>query len=184
MATLGFTLARKQDIFSIEALESSPSQTSSTSGGQEARQFYENLLKDGRLTLKRQCEQNRRNKRKKRRSSRRRTDTDAVVVERAAGGAEGTRIRETSGGHVNSEMSSELQGLKLLRFAQDGNLTGLKDLLSKGVDINFQVGYVLISDERSNDMNVTQITNQVHPRVCFEFSKHFNRIDFLLLNKF
>ncbi|XP_051940687.1 G patch domain and ankyrin repeat-containing protein 1 [Hippocampus zosterae] len=142
MAALGFTLARKQDIFSIEAFESSPSQTSSTSGGQEARQFYENLLQDDQVTLKRQCEQSRRNKQKKRRSSkrdsRRRTDTDTVVAQRAAGGGEGTRIRETSGGYVNSETLSELQGLKLLRFAQDGDLTGLKDLLSQGVDINFQ----------------------------------------------
>lgn len=34
--------------------------------------------------------------------------------------------------------TTELQGLKLLRCAQEGDLSGLKDLLSRGVDINFQ----------------------------------------------
>lgn len=34
--------------------------------------------------------------------------------------------------------TTELHGLKLLRCAQEGELSGLKDLLSQGVDINFQ----------------------------------------------
>ncbi|XP_061627773.1 G patch domain and ankyrin repeat-containing protein 1 [Phyllopteryx taeniolatus] len=124
MAAVGFTPARKQDIFSIEA-----SQTCSASGGHEARQFYENLLKDEKVTRKRRCGRNGQS------SKRRRTETRAAVVERRG---EGNRTRETPGGYVNSEMSLELQGHKLLRYAQDGDLAGLKDLLSKGVDINFQ----------------------------------------------
>ncbi|XP_077427284.1 G patch domain and ankyrin repeat-containing protein 1 [Vanacampus margaritifer] len=138
MAVLGFTPARKQDIFSIDALDQAP-QTSSTSGGYEARQFYENLLKDDKVKHHRNKETNRGSGKRDRRRRRRRTETGAVVVERrAARGGEGNRTRETTGGHVISEMSSELQGLKLLRCAQDGDLAGLKDLLSKGVDINFQ----------------------------------------------
>ncbi|KAM6971861.1 G patch domain and ankyrin repeat-containing protein 1 [Aplochiton taeniatus] len=42
------------------------------------------------------------------------------------------------GGANATSSTSELQGLKLLRCAQEGNLTELKDLLSRGVDINFQ----------------------------------------------
>ncbi|CAL8330924.1 unnamed protein product [Lota lota] len=34
--------------------------------------------------------------------------------------------------------TTELHGLKLLRCAQEGDVSGLKDLLSRGVDINFQ----------------------------------------------
>ncbi|KAM9818609.1 G patch domain and ankyrin repeat-containing protein 1 [Syngnathus typhle] len=137
MAGLGFTRARKQDIFSIEAFEPSPSQTSSTSSGQEAREFYENLLIDDQVTFMRPSGQH--PTKTNRGSSKRRTETQAVGRERrTTGGAEGNRTREPTSGHVNSEMSTELQGLRLLRFAQDGDLAGLKDLLSKGVDINFQ----------------------------------------------
>ncbi|XP_061685045.1 G patch domain and ankyrin repeat-containing protein 1 [Syngnathoides biaculeatus] len=131
MTALGFTPARKRDIFTIEG-----SQTSSAPGGDEARRFYESLLKDEKVSLKRQsgqlCRNGHTSKRERRRRSR---ETHAAVGERRG---EGNRARETTGGYVNSELSLELQGHKLLRCAQDGDLAGLKDLLSKGVDINFQ----------------------------------------------
>ncbi|KAM4603421.1 G patch domain and ankyrin repeat-containing protein 1 [Polymixia lowei] len=41
-------------------------------------------------------------------------------------------------GQTTTSRSMELQGLKLLRCAQEGDLSGLKELLSSGVDINFQ----------------------------------------------
>ncbi|KAM7394530.1 hypothetical protein PAMP_021327 [Pampus punctatissimus] len=58
--------------------------------------------------------------------------TDSVVERRVRG--ESNRSRETN----ISERCMELLGLRLLRCAQDGDLSGLKELLSKGVDINFQ----------------------------------------------
>lgn len=39
----------------------------------------------------------------------------------------------------HSERTMELLGLRLLRFAHEGDIPGLKEVLSKGVDINYQV---------------------------------------------
>ena len=36
--------------------------------------------------------------------------------------------------------TTELEGLRLLRCAQEGDLSGVRGLLSRGVDVNFQVG--------------------------------------------
>ncbi|XP_077575738.1 G patch domain and ankyrin repeat-containing protein 1 [Stigmatopora nigra] len=140
MATLGFIPAQKQDIYSTETFNSPISKASK---GQEAKEFYEKLLQDDKVTRKRKCGPQHRNKQRngdsRQRDRRRRAETDSRVVERrTATGGEGNRTRGTTGGYVYSDMSLELQGLKLLRCAQDGDLAGLKDLLSKGVDINFQ----------------------------------------------
>nr|XP_057944353.1 G patch domain and ankyrin repeat-containing protein 1 [Doryrhamphus excisus] len=141
MAGFSFIPARKQDVFSIEAVNPSRYRTSGTSTGEEARQFYEHVIKDVKIeeeTSKPPCGRRRQRKRTDGDSSRRRrTSVQTNLVERRAG--EGSQRRETAQGLIiNSERSSELQGLKLLRCAQEGNLPGVKDLLSNGADINFQ----------------------------------------------
>lgn len=151
MANLGFTPASGQDVFSIETSEQSSSTVTSALSGKEARDFYENLMKDdkvqsvpisavnqqdhGRERLNRQRD------RKSGRRGRRRVraagmqgQTNPVVHGRINEG-EGNQRRETS----NSERSMELMGLRFLRCAHEGDISGLKDLISKGVDINFQV---------------------------------------------
>lgn len=148
MATFGFTPATEQERFSIEAIQTSRSILStSVLSGEDARNFYENLVKDDHLNVNglnmrvNQKDDGRRDKNKHRnpeyrtRSRRRvRGQTDAPV-QRGSGDREGNQTRET--GHT--ERSLELMGLRLLHCAHEGNISGLKDLLSKGVDINFQV---------------------------------------------
>ncbi|XP_071361490.1 G patch domain and ankyrin repeat-containing protein 1 [Trachinotus anak] len=158
MATLGFTPASEQDVFSIETTGQSSSITSSVLSGEEARQFYENLMKHdnqgqeisrGALSKKDygREHQNKQKKRESRRRVRRREvaaevqqDQTSSAVERGTGReSEGIQRREMTAGETsNSERSVELQGLRLLRCAHEGDLSGLRELLSKGVDINFQ----------------------------------------------
>ncbi|XP_054636195.1 G patch domain and ankyrin repeat-containing protein 1 [Dunckerocampus dactyliophorus] len=144
MAGLSFIPARKQDVFSIETVNPSRYRSSDASSGEEARQFYEHVTKDVKVeegTLKTQCERLHQRKHTDRDSSRRRRASEIPVqtnmVERRAG--EGSQRRETAQGLImNSERLLEFQGLKLLRCAQEGNLAGVKDLLSNGADINFK----------------------------------------------
>lgn len=130
MATFGFTPATEQERFSIETVKRSRSiLTTSALCGEEARNFYESLMRDGGRQDK-----NKHRKPESRRSRRRvRGHTDAPA--RGTGDREGNQTREA--GHT--ERSKELMGLRFLHCAHEGNITGLKDLLSKGVDINFQV---------------------------------------------
>lgn len=148
MATFGFTPATEQERFSIETLKRSKSiLNTSVLSGEDARNFYENLVKHDHLNLNglnisvNQKDDGRQDKNKHRkpeyriRSRRRvRGQTDAPV-QRGTGDREGNQTRET--GHT--ERSKELMGLRFLHCAHEGNISGLKDLLSKGVDINFQV---------------------------------------------
>uniref|UniRef100_A0A8P4G1L7 G patch domain and ankyrin repeat-containing protein 1 n=1 Tax=Dicentrarchus labrax TaxID=13489 RepID=A0A8P4G1L7_DICLA len=133
MAGLGFTPASGQDIFSIETTEQPSSATSSALSGREARQFYEHLMKDEDHGREHQNKQRRR----ARAAERQRGQTDSVLQSGTRGGSDGNQRRETS----NSERTTELLGLRLLRCAHNGDISGLKDLLSKGVDINFQDTY-------------------------------------------
>lgn len=155
MAALGFTPASEQDVFSIEAEQSSRKKNSVISGVQ-AMQFYENLFKGDKkqfvstsvnskkdIGREQHC---RRMSRESNRRARRRVrpeihqaQNDSVVQSRINVESAGNQ-RETS----NSERSMELQGLRLLRCAHEGDISGLKDLLSKGVDINFQVQHLLL----------------------------------------
>lgn len=158
MASLGFTPASGQDVFSIETTEKSSSTKTSALSGKEAREFYENVLKGDKVqnvssSAIRQKDYGREhhNKKSNRESSRRarrrlraaelqRGQTDSVAQRRINGESDGNQRRDTS----NSERSMELMGLRLLRCAHEGDISGLKDLLLKGVDINFQVKYVLL----------------------------------------
>lgn len=155
MAALGFTPASGQDVFSIEVAEESSSATSSVLSGKEARQFYENLMKDDNgqnVSTSAVCKRDRgrehQNKQRSRESGRRvrrrvraaeveRGQADSVVQRGISSESEGNHRGETR----DSERSTELLGLRLLRCAHEGNVSGLKELLSKGVDINFQDTY-------------------------------------------
>eukprot|EP00066_Takifugu_rubripes_P007111 XP_003972383.2 PREDICTED: G patch domain and ankyrin repeat-containing protein 1 [Takifugu rubripes] len=131
MATFGFNPATEQERFSIETIKSSRSiLTTSALSGEEVRNFYENLMKDdGRQ------DKNKHRKPESRRRSRRRVRVHSdVPVQRGTGDGGGHQTGET--GHT--ERSRELMGLRFLHCAHEGNISGLKDLLSKGVDINFQ----------------------------------------------
>ncbi|XP_026214894.1 G patch domain and ankyrin repeat-containing protein 1 [Anabas testudineus] len=138
MAALGFTPASEQDVFSIET-EQSRCKTTSVLSGEEAKQFYENLVKDDKkqsVSTRVISKKGRRERRRVRAVETQQSPRDTVVQSRIHGEREGNE-RETS----NSERSRELQGLRLLRCAHEGDISGLKDLLSKGVDINFQDTY-------------------------------------------
>lgn len=134
MATFGFTPATEQERFSLETIKSSGSiLTISALSGEEVRNFYENLMKDD----GRQDKNKYRKPESRRRSRRRVRGHSDVPVQRGTGDREGHQTGET--GHTR-----ELMGLRFLHCAHEGNISGLKDLLSKGVDINFQVRSILL----------------------------------------
>uniref|UniRef100_A0A3B5BCR0 G-patch domain and ankyrin repeats 1 n=1 Tax=Stegastes partitus TaxID=144197 RepID=A0A3B5BCR0_9TELE len=117
MASFGFTPASQQDVFSIETAPSS-SKTASVLGGEEARQFYENLMKDdtGQDGSRRA-------------NSKKDHDREHQMRQRSRESSRRLRRRVRAVG---------LKGLRLLRCAHEGDVSGIRELLSKGVDINFQ----------------------------------------------
>ncbi|XP_047434746.1 G patch domain and ankyrin repeat-containing protein 1 [Mugil cephalus] len=147
MAALGFTPASDHDVFSIETGPSS-SKTSSVLSGKEIRHFYENLIKGDRDQDESRDQHHSREhpgrhssggaraRRKRRRGNGagegQQGQTSSVV--QRVGVSEEDQRRETR----QSERSMELLGLRLLRCAHEGDIPVLKELLSKGVDINFQ----------------------------------------------
>lgn len=159
MTTLGyFTAASEQDATWIYTAEQSRPQTSSVLSGEEARQFYESLTKDddrsgrqrstagqrqdGRVQQSRQGSRESSRRVRRRRNNHRdmqQGQTDTAVERGIDGEGEGVQRGTVTRQGSDSERSTELQGLKLLRCAQEGDLSGLKELLSRGVDINFQV---------------------------------------------
>lgn len=154
MAAFGFTPASGQDVFSIERIEQSSSTTSCVLSGEEARQFYENVMKDekgqdasrsamSKKGYRREHQNKQRNGESSRRVRRRvrvaemhQGQPESAVQRGIRGESEGNQ-RETN----NTERSTELLGLRLLRCAHEGDISSLKELLSKGVDINFQDTY-------------------------------------------
>lgn len=153
MATRGFTPASGQDVFCIEPTEQFNSSTNSALTGREAKIFYENLVQDetsgnGSTSVLRpegegstQQSQRSRESRNRRRRVRemRRVQTAAASEPRRdeEGQSNQTERAENNTGHA--ERSVELQGLRLLRCAHNGDISGLKDLLRRGADVNFQV---------------------------------------------
>ncbi|XP_034044084.1 G patch domain and ankyrin repeat-containing protein 1 [Thalassophryne amazonica] len=154
MAALGFTPASEQDIFRIETNRQSRFETKTILSGEEARQFYENLTKDDTQEDDTGTSQgankstNANNGQKYRKSNgrvRRQIGADEThqvqagdLVERGVRSEDIHRRDVTIRQSIISERSVELQGLRLLRCAHEGDITRLKDLLSKGADINFQ----------------------------------------------
>lgn len=131
MAAPGFVPASERDVFIIGPPEQSGSKTDNKLSGEEARQFYEDLMREESSL----CKQERRARRVRRRvravELQEQAQDEPPVQRHATGESQDNRGRETR--------SRELQGLRLLRCAQEGDISGLKELLSKGVDINFQV---------------------------------------------
>uniref|UniRef100_A0A3Q1F622 G-patch domain and ankyrin repeats 1 n=1 Tax=Acanthochromis polyacanthus TaxID=80966 RepID=A0A3Q1F622_9TELE len=140
MAAFGFTPASQQDVFSIETGQSS-SKTVSVLSGEEARQFYENLINDGtrqdgsrRATSKKNGrehhmrqknrESSRRLRRRVRAAGAQQSPTDSEVHRGIRGEGEDDQRRDTS----TSERSAELKGLRLLRCAHEGDVSGIKEL--------------------------------------------------------
>uniref|UniRef100_A0A3Q2DF02 G-patch domain and ankyrin repeats 1 n=1 Tax=Cyprinodon variegatus TaxID=28743 RepID=A0A3Q2DF02_CYPVA len=117
MAALGFIPASEKDAFSVRS-EPISSNRSSKLSGEEVRRFYEDLMKDD--TTRAERSKRATNKNNHDRGSNRR-------ARRAA--AERVQVQE-------------LMGLRLLRCAHQGDISGLKELISKGVDINFQDTYL------------------------------------------
>lgn len=136
MAALGFIPATKQDAFTIGP-DRSMTKVSCNLSGQEARQFYEDLMKDNKAqgaarTNKMIKDRARRVRERERRA---RAGQEHAVQRGSSGGNDGNQRREVT----LSERTMELLGLRLLRCAHEGDISGVKELLSKGVDINFQV---------------------------------------------
>lgn len=142
MAAFGFTPATEQERFSIGAIQRPRSIPATSVLGEDARNFYESLVKDDHLNLNglnirvnqkdggRQDKSKHRKPENRTRSRRRiRGQTDAP------GDREDNQTRQTA----HTERSKELMGLRFLHCAHEGDTSGLRDLLSKGVDINFQV---------------------------------------------
>ena len=160
MAGLGFAPAREQDVWIDNSAK--PSLLPNAISGAEARSFYESLVKetdgDGARQNTRQTNTCRRGDRHRRSSGRR--HADRTVENNSSRGEHGHARTRRRSPHGRSERpqtghraqpsrqappsgTTELHGLKLLRCAQEGDVSGLKDLLSRGVDINFQVALVL-----------------------------------------
>ncbi|XP_076003835.1 G patch domain and ankyrin repeat-containing protein 1 [Genypterus blacodes] len=128
-----FTPASERDVFRTEEPRPSSSHTHSELSGQEARHFYESIMNDddedrGRPEELRKAVHKRKERRKNNRAARGRVSDGGVRGNTAA-------PRDTQ---RCSERSMELLGLRLLRCAHEGDISGLKEQLSRGVNVNFQ----------------------------------------------
>lgn len=144
MASLGFLPASEQDAFCFRSEQTSCNKSSKLSG-EEVRRFYEDLMKDD----KTQKHENRSSLHKNSRDRRSNRTTRSRVRAGRAEHADSESVVPRGDGEssqrnasMNSERAQELQGLRLLRCAHEGDIPGLKDLISKGVDINFQDTYL------------------------------------------
>ncbi|XP_061587048.1 G patch domain and ankyrin repeat-containing protein 1 [Cololabis saira] len=145
----GFIPASGQDVFSVGPYQTPLPESSSKVSGEEARRFYEGLVKDteGQNVSRHEITQRQGGIRQKRGESGRRMrrsrpvgvqqQLESAVQREVSSGSEGDQRGEPS----SLERGQELQGLRLLRCAHEGDVSALKDLLSKGVDINFQDTY-------------------------------------------
>ncbi|XP_068607333.1 G patch domain and ankyrin repeat-containing protein 1 [Brachionichthys hirsutus] len=147
MATKGFALASGQDVFTIETVGQSSSIPGIKLSGKEARDFYEHLMKDEKGKNVSSCARIRKDGRERpnsqrdvppNRRARRRGVRPADVGQPDPAVQRGVE----SEGTQRTERFTELLGLRLLRCAHMGDTSGLRDLLSKGVDINFQDMYL------------------------------------------
>uniref|UniRef100_A0A3B3TYP4 G-patch domain and ankyrin repeats 1 n=1 Tax=Poecilia latipinna TaxID=48699 RepID=A0A3B3TYP4_9TELE len=147
MAALGFIPANDHDAFSFGTEQTSTNKSSKISG-EEVRRFYEDLIKDDKTQKDQSVRATHRNNRGRgsdRRMRRRvragrlqQVRPESVVQMEARREREDNQRRQSE----RSERARELQGLRLLRCAHQGDIPGLKELISKGVDINFQDSYL------------------------------------------
>uniref|UniRef100_A0A3B3X2R0 G-patch domain-containing protein n=1 Tax=Poecilia mexicana TaxID=48701 RepID=A0A3B3X2R0_9TELE len=141
MAALGFIPANDHDAFSFGTEQTSTNKSSKISG-EEVRRFYEDLIKDDKTQKDQSVRATHRNNRDRGSDRRMRRRVRAGRVQQVRPESvvqmEARREREDNQ-RRQSERARELQGLRLLRCAHQGDIPGLKELISKGVDINFQV---------------------------------------------
>uniref|UniRef100_A0A3Q2EGA7 G-patch domain and ankyrin repeats 1 n=1 Tax=Cyprinodon variegatus TaxID=28743 RepID=A0A3Q2EGA7_CYPVA len=140
MAALGFIPASEKDAFSVRS-EPISSNRSSKLSGEEVRRFYEDLMKDDTTRAERSKRATNKNNHD-RGSNRRARRAAAERVQQENTDSVAQRDRRNQREAVNSERVQELMGLRLLRCAHQGDISGLKELISKGVDINFQDTYL------------------------------------------
>ncbi|XP_008403256.1 G patch domain and ankyrin repeat-containing protein 1 [Poecilia reticulata] len=147
MAALGFIPANDHDAFSFGTEQTSTNKSSKISG-EEVKRFYEDLIKDDKSQKDQSVRATHRNNRDRGSDRRMRRRVRAGRVQQVRPESvvqmEARREREDNQRRRSerSERAQELQGLRLLRCAHQGDIPGLKELISKGVDINFQDSYL------------------------------------------
>ncbi|KAL1005399.1 hypothetical protein UPYG_G00058600 [Umbra pygmaea] len=106
--------------------------------GEEARHFYQSLIEEGDTRV-----DDMRTKRQRREGQgRRETNTgreEARQLRREWTARNGSDVQASR--QQATTTTTELEGLRLLRCAQEGDLSGVRGLLSRGVDVNFQDGW-------------------------------------------
>ncbi|KAI7811028.1 G patch domain and ankyrin repeat-containing protein 1 [Triplophysa rosa] len=114
-----FTKAKEEEKLWIEGKKKEDIQSLT---GQEAKDFYQSLLQDS----------SEGRPRKARDVTTRRVKRGAGQNRRRGAG------RRSEGGQVRTGGTPERSGHKLLQYAQEGNIQGLRDLLRHGCDVNFR----------------------------------------------
>lgn len=113
-----FTRAKEEEHLWIERKREDKQRLS----GEEARDFYQTLLQE--------------------RDGERPKEGEAATIRRVRRGAGPSRRRREAqrqeASNVQPVSTSERDGHKLLRYAQEGNIRALKDLLRCGYDVNFR----------------------------------------------
>ncbi|KAM9492878.1 LOW QUALITY PROTEIN: G patch domain and ankyrin repeat-containing protein 1 [Salvelinus alpinus] len=117
-----FTPAREEELLWSGNAGAATGPQPSTLGGEEARRFYQSVIEEGGGGERRGMEQRGRENRRGR--------------ERR--GRAGQHVQASRQQASTTSTTTELEGLRLLRCAQEGDLSGVRGLLSRGVDVNFQ----------------------------------------------
>ncbi|XP_029595565.1 G patch domain and ankyrin repeat-containing protein 1 [Salmo trutta] len=112
-----FTPAREEELLWSGNAGAATGPQPSTLGGEEARRFYQSLIEEGDGGERRGMEQRARENRR---------------------GRAGQHVQASRQQASTTSATTELEGLRLLRCAQEGDLSGVRGLLSRGVDVNFQ----------------------------------------------
>ncbi|XP_024000671.2 G patch domain and ankyrin repeat-containing protein 1 [Salvelinus sp. IW2-2015] len=124
-----FTPAREEELLWSGNAGAATGPQPSTLGGEEARRFYQSVIEEGgggeRRGLEQRGRENRRGRERRGRERRGRAEQHVQASRQQAS---------------TTSTTTELEGLRLLRCAQEGDLSGVRGLLSRGVDVNFQVG--------------------------------------------
>ncbi|KAJ8001362.1 hypothetical protein DPEC_G00168740 [Dallia pectoralis] len=106
--------------------------------GEETRRFYQSLIEEEHV--RGDCWR----AKGERRGGQPRGDTQpgrGAASERGHGQNIQASRQQASRPQANTTSATELEGLRLLRCAQEGDLSGVRGQLSRGVDVNFQDGW-------------------------------------------
>ncbi|XP_055762895.1 G patch domain and ankyrin repeat-containing protein 1 [Salvelinus fontinalis] len=117
-----FTPAREEELLWSGNAGAATGPQPSTLGGEEARRFYQSVIEEGGAGERRGMEQRGRENRRGREGR----------------GRAGQHVQASRQQASTTSTTTELEGLRLLRCAQEGDLSGVRGLLSRGVDVNFQ----------------------------------------------